>query len=160
MILYHGSNKAIGSVDFDQSKPGKDFGLGFYLSADERQAGEMARKKALLFGGEPTITRYIFDEDAALADADVRYKRFECYSLEWGEFIKQNRANRTRQQVHEYDIVYGPIANDTIGLQLRRLNAKLIDTLQFVKEIQMMGGETYQYFFGTDMSLKYLRKEI
>lgn len=34
MILYHGSNVEIESVDFEKSKPGKDFGIGFYLSAD------------------------------------------------------------------------------------------------------------------------------
>ena len=158
MILYHGSNMKISTIDFSKSKPGKDFGLGFYLSADEQQALEMAEKKSRLFGGEPTITCYQFDEEAVLADPNVNYKRFDNYSLEWGEFIKLNRDNKTRTQLHNYDIVYGPIANDTVGFQLRRLNANIIDTPQFVKEIQMMGGETFQYFFGTDKSLKYLRK--
>ncbi len=158
MILYHGSNMAIESVDFGKSKPGKDFGLGFYLSADEQQAKEMAEKKALLFGGEPTITSFEFDEEAAMADINVAYRRYENYSLEWGKFIKLNRDNKTREQLHEYDIVYGPIANDTVGFQLRRLKANIIDTEQFVKEIQLMGGETYQYFFGTEKALKYLKR--
>ncbi len=158
MILYHGSNIAIEEVDLCKSRPGKDFGVGFYLSEDESQAKEMAAKKALLFGGEPTVTLFEFDEKGALVDSAVKYKRFEHYCLEWGEFIKLNRDNRTREQLHEYDIVYGPIANDTVGFQLRRLNAEIIDTTQFVKEIQRMGGETYQYFFGTEQALKYLRK--
>ena len=38
MILYHGSNIAIDEIDFEKSRPGKDFGVGFYLSADELQA--------------------------------------------------------------------------------------------------------------------------
>lgn len=38
MILYHGSNVEIQTVDFMKSKPGKDFGVGFYLSLDEQQA--------------------------------------------------------------------------------------------------------------------------
>ena len=37
MILYHGSNMPIEAIDFSKSKPGKDFGVGFYLSADEQQ---------------------------------------------------------------------------------------------------------------------------
>lgn len=158
MKLYHGSNVEIESIDFDKSKPGKDFGVGFYLSADRDQAQEMAEKKTLLFGGTPTITCFEFDEAAALSDRDVKYIRYERYSLEWGEFVKKNRENKTRTQLHSYDIIYGPIANDTIGLQLRRLNANIIDTAQFVKEIQRMGGETYQFFFGTEKALKYLRK--
>ena len=66
MILYHGSNIEIDVIDFNKSKPGKDFGCGFYLSADEKQAHEMAVKKALLFGGTPTVTSFEFDIDAAL----------------------------------------------------------------------------------------------
>ena len=54
--------------------------------------------------------------------------------------------------------MYGPIANDTVGFQLRRLKASIIDVAQFVKEIQHMGGETYQYFFGTERAIKYLKK--
>ncbi len=157
MILYHGSNVEIDSIDFSKSKVGKDFGVGFYLSADEQQAQEMAEKKTQLFGGKPTITRYEFDEDAAKADA-IAYLRYEKYGTDWGKFVKMNRDNKTRVQLHSYDIVYGPIADDNIGLQMRRIDAGLIDWDNFVKELEFKGGETYQYFFGTETSLKYLKK--
>ena len=158
LILYHGSNVEIEVVDFSKSKPGKDFGVGFYLSAELEQAQEMAEKKALLMGGEPVVTRFEFDEEAAKADNGIVYQRYEKYSLEWGQFVKKNRDNREHESLHEYDIVYGPIANDNIGLQLRRLNADIIDIEKFVDEIKRKGGETYQYFFGTEKALKYLRK--
>jgi hypothetical protein len=157
MILYHGSNVEIDSVDFSKSKVGKDFGVGFYLSVEEQQAQEMADKKALLLGGKPTITRFEFNEEAAKADA-LAYLRYEMYSTEWGKFVKMNRDNKTRVQLHSYDIVYGPIADDNIGLQMRRIDAGLIDWDNFVKELEFKGGETYQYFFGTEKSLKYLKK--
>lgn len=157
MILYHGSNVEIDSIDFCKSKVGKDFGVGFYLSADEQQAQEMAEKKTQLFGGKPTITRYEFDEDAAKADA-IAYLRYEKYGTDWGKFVKMNRDNKTRVQLHSYDIVYGPIADDNIGLQMRRIDAGLIEWDNFVKELEFKGGETYQYFFGTETSLKYLKK--
>ncbi|MBQ9678663.1 MAG: DUF3990 domain-containing protein [Prevotella sp.] len=158
MILYHGSNVEIESVDFEKSKPGKDFGIGFYLSADLEQAEEMAVKKSLIYGGTPIVTNFEFDEEGALRDLGEGYKRYDNYSMEWGEFIRLNRENKTREQTHQFDIVYGPIANDTVGFQLRRLSAKIIDVAQFVKEIEHMGGETYQYFFGTKAALKYLRR--
>ena len=158
MILYHGSNVEIEAVDLGKSRPGKDFGIGFYLSAEEQQAKEMAEKKSLLFGGEPIVTRFEFDESSAMSDADIAYQRYKAYSMEWGKFIKMNRDNKTRVQQHLFDIVYGPIANDTIGFQLRRLKANIIDIEQFVKEIKLAGGETFQYFFGTEKALKYLRK--
>ena len=68
MMLYHGSNIEIEDVDFSKSKPGKDFGVGFYLSPEKEQAHEMAEKKALLLGGDPTVTCFEFSEEAALAD--------------------------------------------------------------------------------------------
>ena len=42
MILYHGSNINITEIDLGISKVGKDFGCGFYLSADKAQALELA----------------------------------------------------------------------------------------------------------------------
>lgn len=134
ITLYHGSNVEIEAIDFSKSKPGKDFGVGFYLSPDEEQAHEMAVKKARLLGGNPIVTRYEFDEDAAKTDG-VAYLHYEKYSLEWGQFVHKNRKNKTRTSLHSYDIVYGPIANDDIGFQMRRIDANLIDWVQFVKEL-------------------------
>lgn len=159
MTLYHGSNVAIEAIDFAKSKPGKDFGVGFYLSPEMKQAQEMAEKKAMLLGGEPTVTCFEFDEDAVKSDPGIAYLRYENYSLEWGMFVKKNRDNKNRESLHSYDIVYGPIANDNIGFQLRRLNADIIDIEKFVEEIKHKGGETYQYFFGTEKALKYLKKK-
>lgn len=42
MILYHGSNVEIVRIDLAKSRPNKDFGKGFYLSADYHQAIRMA----------------------------------------------------------------------------------------------------------------------
>ena len=159
ITLYHGSNVAIEAIDFAKSKPGKDFGVGFYLSADEEQAQEMAEKKSLLLGGEPIVTCFEFDENAAKSDPDIDYLRYEHYCLEWGMFVKKNRDNKEHESLHSHDIVYGPIANDNIGFQLRRLNAEIIDIEKFVDEIKRKGGETYQYFFGTEKALTYLKKK-
>lgn len=45
MILYHGSNVEIKTIDLSKSKPYKDFGRGFYLSADRKQAIRMAEQR-------------------------------------------------------------------------------------------------------------------
>lgn len=50
MILYHGSNMEIGIIDLSVSKPNKDFGKGFYHSANESQAMEMAVFKSMQSG--------------------------------------------------------------------------------------------------------------
>lgn len=38
MILYHGSNTEIIQIELDKGRRGKDFGKGFYLSAELEQA--------------------------------------------------------------------------------------------------------------------------
>lgn len=48
MTLYHGSNQIVTVIDFTKSKPNKDFGKGFYLSADKQQALEMAEYKTFM----------------------------------------------------------------------------------------------------------------
>lgn len=45
MMLYHGSNTKIEQIDLALSKVGKDFGCGFYLSANKDQAFELATRK-------------------------------------------------------------------------------------------------------------------
>lgn len=59
MILYHGSNIEIDQVDFDKSKPGKDFGLGFYLSADYQQAQLMGGETYQFFFGTEKSLKYL-----------------------------------------------------------------------------------------------------
>ena len=56
MKLYHGTNKDFDRIDLLKSKPNKDFGRGFYLSADYEQALNMAQVKvAQLEIGTPII---------------------------------------------------------------------------------------------------------
>ena len=63
MRLYHGSNVEVVTPDFRKSKPYKDFGLGFYLSADRAQAVRMAEQKTLqLMCGAPIVSEFEFNE--------------------------------------------------------------------------------------------------
>lgn len=154
MILYHGSNVAIEKIELGKSKPYKDFGKGFYLSENEEQAMEMARFKSLIFGGEPTISKFDFDP-TAMHSANLRVKIFEGYSEEWADFVF---ANRDRADVEKYDIVYDPIANDKIGLQIRKFKDGSIDKTEFLNRLKYMKGVTYQFYFGTEEAIKHLIK--
>lgn len=42
MKLYHGSNMRVEKPDLQRSKPFKDFGQGFYLSDNYKQAEDLA----------------------------------------------------------------------------------------------------------------------
>lgn len=57
--LYHGSTVNIEQIDLRKSRPNKDFGRGFYLSADREQAWRMGEFKALTEGGTPVMNEYV-----------------------------------------------------------------------------------------------------
>ena len=154
MILYHGSNTAIEQIDLEKSKPNKDFGRGFYLSELEEQALEMASFKVMTLGGEEIVTKFEFDE-SIMFEGQLRIKVFKEYSEEWADFVF---ANRDGLEVETYDIVYGPIANDRVGVQIRRFQDKAIDIDQFVAALQYMRGITFQYAFCTDKAIQTLQR--
>lgn len=154
MKLYHGSNIIIERIDLSKSKPNKDFGKGFYLSDSFEQAREMAQFKALQLGMEPRVTIFEFDKNG-LNSSDLKIKIFKSYSEEWVDFIIQNRNGIS---VHDFDFIYGPIANDKVGRQLRLFNDNDITKEQLIEKLKYFKGITFQYYFGTDRSLKFLTK--
>lgn len=158
MILYHGSNMEVAVPDLAKSKPFKDFGQGFYLSADKGQAMRMAEQKTLLMmTGEPIVTEFDFDE-SLLQSGELSVKVFEDYSVEWATFILKNRDIHEKHPTHDYDIVFGPIADDGVTYQLRRHQSGAISIEELVRELKYARGITFQYFFGTPVALSKLTK--
>lgn len=155
--LYHGSNVAIERIDLSMSKRGKDFGKGFYLNANPEQAIEMAvRKSRLLNEGYPTLSCFEFDHDLAVKNG-LEIKVFPDYSEEWAEFVVLNRRNNSDNPAHPYDIVIGPIADDTVGVQIRRYIMGYLSASALVEELKYKGNHSIQYFFGTLRALEFLK---
>ena len=155
MRLYHGTNCDFAKIELQKSKVGKDFGAGFYLTPDRSVALRQAQRKLAQYGFEEAIVQaYEWDEAASCG---FNLLRFDGYSLEWATFILQNRKNRTLVQLHNYDIVVGPIADDTVGFQIRRVEDGIISMNQFLEEIKF-NRITTQYFFATLQSLETLRR--
>lgn len=154
MILYHGSNTAIESIDLKKSKRYKDFGRAFYLSSKREQAIKMAKAKTVQFGGEAIVTTFEYDDSAC---SNLSVMEFPHYSREWAEFVYNNRDEQ-QDFHHNYDIVYGPIANDYIGLQIRDFRRHRLTFEQFMENILYHQGETFQYAFCTEAAIAKLRK--
>ena len=55
------------------------------------------------------------------------------------------------------NIVIGPIADDTVGLQMRRLMQGYIDIERMVEELRFH-KPAIQYFFGTEKAIRYLKR--
>ena len=156
MKLYHGSTVDIPHVDLAKSKPNKDFGRAFYLSDDEQQALEMAQFRAEFDEATPIVNVYEFDE--ALFEK-FQIKRFEAYTEEWAHFVYDHRTEPNGRTLHDYDIVYGPIANDRVGAQITRYKQGYISFEEFLKRIQYIKGITFQYAFCTQNAIAKLIKQ-
>ena len=157
MILYHGSNQVIDKVSLLKSRPNKDFGRAFYLSDTFQQAEEMALFKSEVEGGTPVVNEFTFDEDI-MKSSSFRVLIFEEYSEEWARFVFANRDSASSEFLHDYDIVYGPIANDRVGRQIANLKDGYIDFETFIERLKFMKGITFQYAFCSDKAVSQLVK--
>ena len=101
MILYHASKEVVEFPEIRKTKYTKDFSWGFYCTNNYAQATRWANRGK----GIPVINSYEYEEDS-----DLKIKKFEKMSDEWLDFIGECRNGR----VHNYDIVEGPMANDTV----------------------------------------------
>ena len=103
------------------------------------------------------MNEYEFDETLLLTD-ELRVLTFDGYTSQWADFIFLNRNNKTDTPAHDYDIVYGPIANDRVGVQIGKYEAGDITLEQFLQNLKYMKGVTFQYYFGTERAIAKLRK--
>ena len=155
MKLYHGTNAEILRIDLKESRVGKDFGIGFYLTPDKQVAQRQAERKFEQYGvGEARVYEYTIDDNALQA---LKVLQFDSYTMGWARFVLMNRKNRTRTQVHNYDIVIGPIADDVIGYQIRRVEEGIITEEQFLEEIKYH-TVSIQYMFAKDMAIQLLQR--
>lgn len=83
--------------------------------------------------------------------------RFDSYSEEWAEFVYNNRDEK-QDFYHDFDLVYGPIANDTVGVQIRDLRERKISFEAFLKNLEYYKGITFQYAFCTPLAISKLKK--
>jgi len=156
MILYHGSNRPIYDIDLSQGKKFKDFGRGFYTTHIKEQAVYWSKRIAERFGGTPTVTKFEFNFDAAIA-AGLNIKIFENPDKEWALFVMANRQQGDSAYNHDYDIVIGPVADDNMARLFGLYDMEIINLDMVVSGLSYKVLSS-QYFFATEESLKYLKR--
>ena len=155
--LYHGSNQEIGEIDLSLGLPDKDFGQGFYLTHLRHQAERMALSKCSRSQGKtPTVTVYEFDEEEARRQK-FRIKVFDKPTEAWAKFVNDNRHASRTGFTHQYDIVIGPVANDSMATQFRLFEEGYITLRQLASKITFPKDNS-QHFFATERAVSLLRK--
>ena len=100
-ILYHASKEIVVYPEIRKTRYTKDFSWGFYCTNNWKQAMRWANRGV----GEPVINIYDYEPNG-----ELRILRFDEMTDEWLDFIARCRNGET----HTYDIVEGPMADDTI----------------------------------------------
>lgn len=162
MIVYHGSNADIEEIDLTKGSRFKDFGQGFYATPDLETAQRMARKKAKLFGGEPTILVYEF-QDEKVAESGLKMKVFpEKATAEWIRFIDKNRDKQQGVARHDYDIVQGPKENRRMEIKLNPTHKQMADYLtdHVISEMTKYLMEDYGYSLEKALDVVYTSKTV
>ena len=101
MILYHGSREIVKSPEIRILRYSKDFYFGFYCTLMREQA----KRWAVRFSGKGIVNEYEYVQGISL-----KMLNFPKMTEEWLDFIIDCRRGKS----HDYDIVEGPMANDTI----------------------------------------------
>ena len=117
MMLYHASNEVTKYPEVRISEYTKDFSWGFYCTVIKEQAVKWAKRRK-----GKIINFYEYKENS-----NLKIKKFESMNDEWLDFIVECRNGKT----HEYDIVEGPMADDTIWNFLSDFIDREIDREQF-----------------------------
>ena len=125
-----------------------DYGNGFYTTTSERQAKEwVERRMRERHAKQGYVNIYEFDKEELPV---LKSLIFEEPNKEWAEFVMANRTQRGF--THDYDVVYGPVANDRVYLQFGLFEAGAISIDTLIRELK-----TYklvnQYLFHTEKAL-------
>jgi hypothetical protein len=112
MKLYHGSTAIVEQPRILETQRLLDFGKGFYTTTNRDQAERWAiiKQKRLGETAKSIVTVYEF-KDLLLTNQSLTVRRFIQASEEWLDFVVQNRNEDVN---HGYDLVIGPVANDTL----------------------------------------------
>lgn len=100
-LLYHGSAEIIEFPEVRKSLYTKDFSWGFYCTKDYEQAKRWTER----YSDNGVINAYSYE-----LYEDLKVLTFNTMTDEWLDFIAECRNG----SVHDYDVVEGPMADDTI----------------------------------------------
>ena len=151
MKIYHGSIEIVEKPEIRESNRTLDYGQGFYTTSSYEQAEawvkrRMDEKKT----SQGYVCVYELDE---VAMQEMNTLLFDTPTEEWVDFVMKNRTQKG--YVHEYDIVYGPVANDRVYASFALYEGGLINKQTLISELKAY-KLVDQYLFHTEKALQAL----
>lgn len=150
--LYHGSNVEVRKPSLLKSRKNTDFGRGFYTTTQKEQAEhwtsiKMDRAK----NGRRVVSVFEVDE-TILSNLEFKIREFHGPDEAWLNFVVNSRKGIE----HDYDIVFGPVANDKVFTVVNLYESGVINATTAIAELKAYN--TYdQLSFHTERVIKELR---
>lgn len=115
MLLYHGSTMAVRKPIVSRGRGKTDFGKGFYTTTSREQAEKWAQIKRDRAKGTKAIVSVFEIDDAIFSNRSYKIMNFDGATKEWLDFVVNNR---NQMNIHDYDLVMGPVADDTLYITI------------------------------------------
>lgn len=146
--IYHGSIEKVEKPEIRQPNRSLDYGSGFYTTTSFDQAKKLVMRRMKERNvGVGYVNVYELDDTVLKC---MRMLSFNKPTENWVNFVMKNRTDR--DFTHNYDIVYGPVADDSVYTQFTLYEAGIISMPTLIQELK-----TYklvdQFLFHTEKSL-------
>ena len=151
MKLYHGSIIKVEEPKIIKPARTLDYGAGFYTTTSYDQAYKWVERK---LGNEERIgyvNEYEWDDDSK---SNLNYLHYDEPNEEWVDFVHNNRTIAGFK--HDYDIVYGPVANDRVYAAFALYEQGFIDKQTLIRELKAY-KLVDQLLFHTENALQTLK---
>lgn len=146
MKVYHGSDTVVQKPRILHSKRRMDFGSGFYTTQSRTQAEKWARSvRRRRDSPEAFVTEFDYEEKPGM-----NVLIFDGPSAEWFDFIICNRKGTF---THDYDIILGPVADDSVYDTLFLFESGYITREEAIRKLNSAKLDG-QILFHTDKSLE------
>jgi hypothetical protein len=169
ITLYHGTTHDFSEIDVTRGKAFKDFGPGFYATANLEHAERLALRNRRIeherlakIGDDRKLSAYIYTYELDLKRLHaLKCRRFDTADKDWLRFVILNRTSGVRR--HDCDVVIGPTANDNTRTSIRAvtnaangniLSDAALDLLLVLLEPENLPA---QYYFGSARAVKLLK---
>ena len=151
MILYHGSVEIVENPEVRIPSRSLDYGSGFYTTTSLKQAEDWVKRKLNNNIQVGYINVYELDESMI---NNLNILLFNSPSEEWVDFVMKNRTDKDFW--HDFDIVYGPVANDKVYAAFALYEGGIIDKQTLISELKAY-KLVDQYLFHTVKALKIIK---
>lgn len=150
MKVYHGSLEIVRVPEIRKPNRTLDYGVGFYTTTDFDQAKHWVERHKNKNAKKGYVNIYEVDDDSV---KESKTLWFEKPTEDWVDFVYSNRNDKSF--CHDYDFVYGPVANDRVYAAFALYESGILDKKELIRELK-----TYklvdQLLFHTDKALTLL----